>query len=110
LGQMEQKILVEIKKAEKEAGSIIEKAEKKREGIILDARKQAEDNERREGERVKREAGEKVRAFRERTGEEMGGVLQEKTAEMEKMRKKAEKNVAKAIESLKKEFYAFLGE
>jgi V/A-type H+-transporting ATPase subunit G/H len=107
---MEQKILAEIKKAEKEAGRIIEKAERKREGIILDARNQAEDNERREGERLKGEMGEKVRAFREKAVEEMGGVLQEKTAEMEKMRKGAEKNVAKAIESLKKEFYAFLGE
>ncbi len=107
---MEQKILMEIKKAEKEASSIIEKAEKKRESIILDARKQAEDNERKEGERVKTEMGEKVRAFMERAGEEMGVVLQEKTAEMEKIRKRAEKNVEKAIESLKKEFYAFLGE
>ncbi|MEE9323064.1 MAG: hypothetical protein V3U72_00820 [Candidatus Aenigmarchaeota archaeon] len=42
---MDQKLLDGIKRAEKEAIRIIERAEKKKESIILDAKKQAEDNE-----------------------------------------------------------------
>lgn len=105
---MEEKVLENIKKAEKEATGIIERAEKKRENIILEAGKQAEDIEKQELEKTKNEINEKVKKFEQRNEDERDAVLGENRLEMDKMRKQSDKNVRKAIESLKKEFFNFL--
>jgi len=100
--------LEEIKKAEKEASRIIENAEKRKEIIILDAEKQAEVLEKQELERLKKEMNERAKKFERETDDERNVVLGENRLEMDNMRKKAGKNVNKALESLKKEFFNFL--
>jgi vacuolar-type H+-ATPase subunit H len=105
---MEKVILEKIKKAEKEAGRIIENAERKKERIILDAETRAEDLEKREMDRLKNEISEKIKSFEQKTEEEKEIVLGETRLEMEKLRKMAVKNVDKALQSLEKEFFNFL--
>jgi ATP synthase H subunit len=107
---MDQKLLEEIKRAEKDADRIIETAQKRKSRLVLEMADKAKSLEQGGMETLKKDAEEEIRKFREKTEKERERFLEGKREETEGMKKDAEKNIVKAVEALKKEFCAFIGE
>ncbi len=106
---MNQELLEEIKKAEKDANRIVENAEKRKNEIILESGRNARTLEEKEMERLKKDAEQQIRLYEEKAERGMERFLSEKKAETEQMKKASAKRVEKAVEILKKEFHDFLG-
>jgi V/A-type H+-transporting ATPase subunit G/H len=107
---MNQDLLEEIKKAEKDANRIVENAEKRKNEIILESGRDARSLEEKEMERLKKEAEQQIRLYEAKIGKELERFLGEKRLETDKMKKASSKKVERAVEILKKEFHDFLGE
>ena len=103
-------VLEEIKTAEKEANKTLEKAQERKSDIILEMGNKARQMEEREMARIKREMEEAIKSFDAKVDKDREHLLADKKSDTDNLKKSASSRVIKAVESLKKELNAFLGE
>lgn len=103
-------VLEEIKTTEKEANRTLEKAQERKSEIILEMGNKARQMEEIEMARIKREMEEAIKSFDAKADKDRERLLADKKSETENLKKSASSKVSKAVESLKKELNAFLGE